>query len=347
MLADIVNRLKSEYDISVVTFDPVGAQSLYPLSEGITVDNLAIGQSHCKATIGETWKRIKSLRHYIKSQKPDLVIGFMHSMFVPASFALIGTGFPIIASEHIVPQHYNSRRLEFFLFIFSSFFVKRVTVLSETIKRLYPFILQMKMVAITNPVVWPEETVVSEKQKKIILNIGRLSPQKNQKLLIEAFYHISQKCKDWRLRIVGDGALRNMLEDLVSNYGLEKSVEFVGEVSDVSKEYREASIFVMSSDYESFGLVAAEAMSYGIAVVGRDTCPGINELIVHKENGLLVQSDKDNAEGLAETIYTLIVSKEYRDDIGARGRLTAENNRIDSVAALWRDLIEDVTCSSK
>lgn len=347
MLADIVNRLKSEYDISVVTFDPVDAQPLYPLSEGITVDNLAIGQSHNKATIGETLKRIKSLRHYMKSQKPDLVIGFMHSMFVPASFALIGTGVPIIASEHIVPQHYYSRRLEFFLFILSAFFVKRITVLSETIKRLYPLILQRKMVAITNPVVWPKETTVSEKRKKIILNIGRLSPQKNQKLLIEAFYHLSQKCKDWRLRIVGDGSLKNMLEELVSKYGLEKNVEFVGEVSDVSKEYREASIFVMSSDYESFGLVAAEAMSYGIPVVGRETCLGVNELIVHKENGVLVQSDKDNAEGLAEAIYKLIVSKEERHNIGTRGQLTAEKHRIDSVVALWKGLIEDTIFSNK
>ena len=212
------------HDVSLLTFDPPDGQSFYPLAPEIKRISLGIGDTKRNAKWGETLSRIRAMRKTIKSEKPDVVIAFMHSMFVPMAFALIGTGIPVIASEHIVPAHYKGRPLQYVLLLASSFFVQKITVLSEKIKQDYPAFMHKKMVAITNPVCVPDipvERGAENKKRKIILTVGRLDPQKDQKTLIEAFAGIASECPDWDLRIVGDGDLRPALEKQIVDLGLE------------------------------------------------------------------------------------------------------------------------------
>ena len=111
------------YDVSLLTFEPQGGESFYPIDPKVRRIAMGIGRADCRAGIFETVRRIFALRKTLKAEKPDVAIGFMHSMFIPMSFAAIGTKIPIIASEHIVPAHYKTRPFEFLLLIFSSFFV--------------------------------------------------------------------------------------------------------------------------------------------------------------------------------------------------------------------------------
>ena len=143
VLADITAGLADKgHDVSVLTFDRREGASFYPLNEKIRCLNLGIGNTYQKSTLTETYARMISVRKAIKAESPDMVVSFMHSMFVPVSFALVGTGIPVIASEHIVPEYYKTRRFEFLLFAISSFFVRKITVLSEKVKTSYPAVLQ-------------------------------------------------------------------------------------------------------------------------------------------------------------------------------------------------------------
>src|SRR5690606_34159437 len=94
------------HDVTLLSFDAPGGQSVYPIDARVKRRALGIGDIARPATLGETIRRMIALRRVVRAIAPDAVIPFMHSMFVPAAFALIGTGLPVIASEHIVPAHY-------------------------------------------------------------------------------------------------------------------------------------------------------------------------------------------------------------------------------------------------
>lgn len=297
VLADITARLAAEgRDVAAVTFDREGAQPFYPLSDKVRLYNLGIGDTHASATFAETWQRMRALRRFVKEHKPDVAIGFMHSMFVPLAFALIGSGVPVVASEHIVPDHYKTRRFEFILFLLSSLFMRRITVLSKTIMKSYPYILRRKMVPVPNPVMIPEKMADTRGDKvarKTVLSVGRFDPQKDQMTLVRAFAKLAADFPDWDLRIVGDGALRGKLEAEIAALGLEERISLPGTTKEIGAEYAAAQLFVLPSLYESFGLVTAEAIAHGLPVIGFADCPGTNELIEDGKNGILVAVTND------------------------------------------------------
>jgi len=194
------------HEVSLVTFDRMSASSFYKMPEGMKWTQSGIGNSARQAGYLETVKRIFKLRRVIKDHAPDLVIPFQHSMFVPVVLAMSGLHTPIIASEHIVPDHYRTRPLEYLLLVLTGLRCKKITVLSEAIIKMYPPILHSRMVAMPNPVETAPHPAVVEGvpyRPKILLSVGRLDPQKDQKTLIEAFAKLHPKFPDWRLKIFG------------------------------------------------------------------------------------------------------------------------------------------------
>ena len=185
VLSDISSGLADRgHEIIILTFDQPGGRSFYPLNSKVRRICLGLGHTDRKTNITEFTSRIKALRKTIKEEKPDIVIAFMHSTFVPMAFALAGTNIPVIASEHIVPRHYKTRPIEYLLFMLCSLFVKKITVLSERIKSSYPYLLRTKMVSIANPVHVQADTTnkkMNSNGRNIILNVGRLTHQKDQK----------------------------------------------------------------------------------------------------------------------------------------------------------------------
>ena len=94
---------------------------------------------------------------------------------------------------------------------------------------------------------------------------------------------------DWDLRIVGEGSLKNELNKKIISLNLSDRVFITDFTKKIESEYIRADLFVVSSIYESFGLVTAEAMSFGLPCLGFDDCPGTNDLIIHKKTGILVK----------------------------------------------------------
>jgi glycosyltransferase involved in cell wall biosynthesis len=106
--------------------------------------------------------------------------------------------------------------------------------------------------------------------KKIILFVGRLVLEKSPEMLLRAFTQIDTK--DKVLIFVGDGVLRNDLEELVERKGLKSHVLFMGRLSGVPLYawFRLADVFVLPSRFEPFGAVVNEALVAGCKVVISD-----------------------------------------------------------------------------
>lgn len=331
------------HDVSVLTFDQAEGSSFYPLNENIERLYISVGDVTQRSGFISTLKRMLAARRAVIKAKPEAVIAFMHSMFIPLSFALIGTGIPVIASEHIVPDYYRKRRAEFVLLILSSFFTKRITVLSEKVKALYPRLVQKRMAVMPNPVIQTDENadVMAKNLKtKTILNVGRLDPQKDQETLINAFAQLAESHPDWNLKIIGDGALKPDLERLIKKHKLEDRIHLAGTTADIGAAYKHAQIFAMSSRFEAFGLVSVEAMSYGVPPIGFADCAGTNEVITHNQNGLLVSGD-NRVQNFAQGLETLIKTPELRQKLGRQAKESAKAYKPEIIVDQWQDFIKD------
>lgn len=334
---------KRGHEVVVVSFDDPDGKPFYGIDSQVRLIYMGIGNSNRPSQTIETIKRIILLRKLLVKEKPQVAIGFMHSMYVPLAIASVGTLIPIVGSEHIVIEHYFPRPLQFILLIISSFLLKKITTLSESIRDRYPYLIRKRMVVIQNPVELAvgKADHMATKEYFVILNVGRLDPQKDQITLIRAFSKIAFSNPRWNLRIIGDGPLRDDLISLVSSLGLSERIAIPGLSSNICEEYSSADLFVISSRYESFGLVTAEAMSYELPSVGFSDCPGTNELIKDGITGFLVDSAHDRSENLARKIEILIANPTLREAMGRSGRIEISSKySIETVASLWEGLLK-------
>ncbi len=141
------------------------------------------------------------------------------------------------------------------------------------------------------------------------LNVGLLTEKKGHIDLIRAFAGQFAGNADVELRIGGDGPIRSYLERLTANLGVNDRVVFLGMLSrdEVRREMQACDAFVLSSHYETFGIVLIEALACGKPVVA--TRSGGPECIVHNGNGLLVPVHDEIALGNAMNTLRLNLSR--------------------------------------
>lgn len=143
----------------------------------------------------------------------------------------------------------------------------------------------------------------SRDQEFTFINVCHFNHNKNIDQLIKAFNKAFRNNCSVKLRIGGDGKLRESLECLVKDLGIDRQVEFLGMLSrqQVLKEIASADAFVLSSRYETFGVVLIEALALGKPVIA--TRCGGPEDIVRQEDGILVPINDEDA--LAEGLQKL------------------------------------------
>ena len=347
VLATVANGLADRgHEVAVLTFEQPGGQSFYPLNHTIQRLDLGIGSTVHPATTRETLKRLPALRRAVLQYAPNVAIGFMHSIFIPLGLAMLGTSIPIIASEHIVPKHYQSRRfIETCLLSATPLLVRRITCVSEQVRLSYPFYLRKSMVAIANPVaIKPSHSPSPQQPKfgKTLLSVGRLEPQKDHTTLVQAFGQIAAEFPEWQLKIVGDGSLRENLEAQIQSLGLSDRISLAGSTQDIVAEYQTADLFVIPSKYESFGLTTIEALSYGLPAVGFKDCQGTNRLIKPGINGDLVDAVGNRVMALATTLKKLMSSECLLQALSNGTVVSLESYRVENVLARWEALLDEI-----
>lgn len=138
--------------------------------------------------------------------------------------------------------------------------------------------------------------------------VGRLVDVKNHQLLIDAFARALEKpeCMHCHLRIVGDGPLKDALEQRIAALQLSDKVTLLGARDDIPALLASADAFVLSSDYEAMPMTALEAMASGLPVISTRV-GGVENIIKQGETGWLVEAN--NVDAMANTLEK-IVSKD-------------------------------------
>lgn len=153
--------------------------------------------------------------------------------------------------------------------------------------------------------------------------VARFARQKNHSLLLKTFAQGPGANPSAHLVLIGDGDLRESLQEQAKGLGLTRQIHFLGLRTDVPDALGASDVFVLSSDYEGNPLSVMEAMASGLPVVCT-AAGGVPDLLTNGKEGLL--HDVGDAEGLAGSMTFVLANPQKRHAMGAAAALRAKAN---------------------
>lgn len=155
------------------------------------------------------------------------------------------------------------------------------------------------------------------RKEQVVLFVGRLVPNKGPEALIRAVPEVLRRHPQAQFLMVGEGPLRNRLQNLAYSSGISRNIKFPGVRHDIPQIMRDAALFVRPSTLEGMPLTVLEAMASGLPVVATPV-GGTPEIVSDGINGYLVPVGDSAA--LAGTINKLLDSPSLAETMGSRGR---------------------------
>ena len=262
-------------------------------------ENIPVISLDCR----RTYLSIISFAHFIDSLKPDIIL----SAYPDTNGACILSSklakhkCKIVLSEHAsVIEHFKHKplfqRIKVRLIIKHLYkYADKIVAVSKGVSEEVADILKIadKCTFIYNPVRFlpSKGNYDFKKDNGSIITVGRITPQKNFTMLLEAATIIKKSDSHLKFKIIGgiqDQQEYLALQDYVTKNELNETVEFVGFCADVENYYRKAELFVLCSAWEGFGNVIVEALSFGLPVVATDCKSGPSEILENGRYGRLV-----------------------------------------------------------
>ena len=279
-------------------------------------------------------KKVRALNRLLRRADSPVVLSFMTASNVRVVLASVGLDTRAVLSERIDltrqapnwPYHALRRWLYRYADVVTANSRGAVTSMES-------FVPSSKLFFVPNPVNIPCLSACEMRRYKVILNVGRLTGQKAQDVLLDAYAKVVAREPEWKLVIAGEGDDKEKLQEQASALKLMDHIDWVDWTPEIERYYQRAGIFVLPSRYEGTPNALLEAMSFGLPSIVSDGSPGPLEHIVDGENGLVVPVEDEKR--LAEAILKLTESEELRNRLGAAARVTMEEFSQDAVHGEW------------
>lgn len=374
VLVDVANGLhRRGYRVSVLTYQDRNGPTFYPLDFGISrLDGrrrhahggrtapfealMPVTRRHRVLAVA-VWlarygAKVIRLRQLLRIGRPDIAVGFLPSSYPYLTLAATGTGVRTVASLHNVPDRdlggdpyrWDQNPVDIAIRRRTLRTADANTVLLDSfVDQLDPE-ARVKNYVIPNLIhkyTGPLAEVANDECDNTILAVGRLSPAKDHDTLIKAWAQIEQFYPGWRLRIIGDGPLSEVLQGLIESRRLERAT-IDDPTSEIEAAYTAAKFLVMSSLHEGFGLVTAEAMACGLPVIGFSDCEGTNEIVLDGLNGLLIDPGDDRVAALVGAMRRLIEDEDERLRLAGNAPATVDRFTPEPVIDAWERMLLDV-----
>lgn len=266
---EIAKRLTNSFEVTVITGSYKGATNEI-------IDKVAykrIKTHHLGAKMGQLIFHFL-LPFYVAYQDYDLWIESFTPPF-STSFLPIFTKKPIIGLVHMLAGEDMSRKYKIPFYLIENLGLKTygyfIVLNKEAKDKIKNFSRKSRIKIIPNGVYLPMMLKMSDSDKEHILFIGRIEiNQKGLDLLLKAYSIVSEKIK-YKLAIAGSGINSELdkLKNIISSLKLDNKVEILGRIKDKKKDevFKKTAFVVISSRFETFPLVALEAMSYNLPIV--------------------------------------------------------------------------------
>lgn len=354
-LTDKANYLAEHgHDVSFVTYEQGKHSISFPLFHTIKHVDL-----DCRAfslfrfsLVRRMYETIKLKRKFVKKWKsvvfqinPDIIVTTTNSaVFIPELMS-VHSQFPIIIESHVAytVQKGNNSFLKSMLWKHRLSVYRKCSLfvaLTEGDAACWRKHLH-QVCKVDNPVTcYINDPFKAKRVAGRIISVGRMNnTQKRFDRLIDAFAAISSKYPNWHVDIFGEGNLQNTLEQQIERLGLKDKIIIHQPSSNIYDEYLCSELYVMSSDYEGFGLVLVEAMACGVPVISTD-CPfGPSEIIEDGVTGLLAKMDVDD---LANKIEWMITHPKKLKSMGVKAHESAAKYQLENVMPKWEAVYKSV-----
>jgi glycosyltransferase involved in cell wall biosynthesis len=349
----ILNALGEErWERSMYLFAREGP-FLSAVSPAVHLDDGAAGRSRVR--------RWEGLRRFIRRGRPDVVVAFLSYMSVlsatrmacvPARVVFIA-GTPVSAFLSDTDYRWSrpwDKRLFTRLFRMACKAADLIIATSQGVAddlmhsfgvaanrvRVVPNPLDLETIASAalRPI---EPEHAADWKHPVIVAAGRLASVKNYPLLIEAMSMLRQRTPA-SLFILGQGEQEAALRSLIEAKGLSDSVHLCGFHTNPWRYIARADVFVLTSRYEGFGNVLAEAMACGVPVVATGS-PGTRAIVSEDAGGLLVESHEPSA--IAAALERVLGDGTLRARLSSAARQHAEQYRTSSVALAYDRILNE------
>ncbi|MCM1312351.1 MAG: glycosyltransferase family 4 protein [Bacteroides sp.] len=358
VLANKANYLvRHGYDVSIVTTDQCGRPPFFELDERVRCYDLNIGyednngKSFANKLIHyplKQWRHKRRLSALLSRLKADVVI----SMFCnDVSFITrINDG-----SRKLLEIHFSRfKRLQYgrkgfwrwadsYRYYQEAALVRkfsRFVVLTDEDKVYWGDMDNIRV--IPNPLSFtlPSPAVLTGKK---VIAIGRYSYQKGFDSLIAAWRKVCDCISGWTLHIIGDGELRETLQQQIETLCLENEVFLEKPTTDMLSVYQNGALFVMSSRYEGLPMVLLEAQAAGLPIVSFACKCGPKDVITDGVDGLLVEDG--NIDALAEALLHMMRDEDLRRKMGQAAYEHSKRYDESVVMKKWTDLFAEIVAS--
>lgn len=329
VISVLANYFADKYPIEIICLS--GKKSFYSLKDNITLTCLE--HLYGKNLLNKFIWLFKNI------DSESLIIAFMVNVYIFTLVALFFRKVKIIVSERNDPTaHMLPIRVARKLLIWRA---QELVVQTQDIANYFPHLMKKKIDIIYNPIsddyVW--KSGLTAEKDKVIVNIGRLSPQKNHKMLINAFSVVSKKYPEYQLHIYGEGEIQAETESYIALKGLQGKVILKGKCNTLGNVLPKAEIFALSSDYEGMSNALIEAMYVGVPVV-TTAVSGTKELIDNGKNGYIVPVGDEKA--FTEALMTLVENKNIRNQFAQKEIQIITKVQPLCIMNKWQEIINKV-----
>lgn len=343
ILTDKMNWLADHgHEVTIITTDQGSHPLTYPLDSRVRHTDLGISFHHQYRYHGlrrllDLWKRqrlfCRKLKELLHQVQPDVLV-CTTTCFVAQLVRLKGR-VPLVVESHTICHRFvDEGRLRALRRWWLFRQLRRADVLvaltdgdaAQWRRHLCRVEVIPNMIRVPDPL--PRSSLSSHR----VIFVGRLEPQKQVERLLAAWRALWPAHSDWTLAIYGDGSLRERLQKEARTEG----VTFCQPTPRIFDCYASASMLVLTSAYEPFGLVLAEAMACGLPVVAFDCPYGPRAIISDGTDGILLPPQDDRA--LVGALSRLMDDEALRKRLGAAAMLSAQRFEPSKVMPAWERL---------
>lgn len=312
----------------------------YPIASSVAIHDLTYAE---KGGGNRILARYRALRKCLAALEPDVTIHFwMQSAYFVALMPRLARGFAVY-SERGDP---GDREYTGLLGVVRwATFLKMDAFVFQTraARDYFPNHVRRRSAIIPNPVRIPDGVLsqrVSNRSARVV-SVGRLAPQKNQTLLLEAFSMVAPYFPALELWIYGEGELGKCLVEQAKKLQISDRFKIIEPCRDVLDRIKDASLFVLSSSYEGMPNALLEAMALGLPCITTDFEPkGAAASIVNNgTDGLVVAPDPGS---LADAMASVLGNTGLAEKMGRNAKKTAEKYSPKLVFKLWNDFLLDI-----
>lgn len=338
VIANLINLWSEEYDITLLVKDD--GESYYPLPDTISVLTLGIPMKlDMNSKISRIITIFKNLLVSIRRLKSILSQLDYDYLYVSTplnafeSFcAMKDPNRKLVISEHASMNSFNAIYTWMKKLVYNRSYCLSVPNKMDTVEYVKE---GCNAFYIPHPLTFTANSK-NALDSKIMLNVGRLTCDKQQDVLIRAWSHIKEK-NGWQLWIVGEGEEKNNLDTLITILKQQESIKLFPARKNIKEIYQKASCFVLTSRCEGFGMVLLEAMAFGVPCVSFDCPSGPRDIIINGYNGILVEN---NIESLERSLVRILnLTDDALSELGTNAWNTVINWNNEAILDQWRKCV--------